>query len=417
MKRMNVLVFLLCVATAITLPAQTYTALSTFDDSDGASPYAGLVQATDGNFYGTTFFGGAANAGTVFKVTPSGTLTTLYSFCSKANCADGQAPFAGLVQATNGDFYGTTYTGGARSLGTVFRITSTGKLTTLHSFSGTDGEVPYAALIQAANGDLYGTTFEGGAELDGTIFKITPNGTLTTLHSFSGTDGEHPTGALVQATDGDFYGTTLQAGARGYGTVFKITPSGTLTILYSFCSTGGLPCSDGENPYGGLVQAANGNFYGTTQFGGATLECGQAGCGTVFKITPTGTLTTLHHFVGTDGWQPYAALVRATDGNLYGTTVLGGPAYVTGGAVGWGTIFKITPSGALTTLYSFCAQGFPCPDGVNPYAGLMQATDGSFYGTAESGGVAGACTDGIGCGAVFSLSVGLEPFRLHASQP
>jgi uncharacterized repeat protein (TIGR03803 family) len=139
--------------------------------------------------------------------------------------------------------------------------------------------VPYAGLIQAANGDLYGTTFEGGSELDGTVFKITPNGTLTTLHSFSGTDGEHPTGTLVQAADGDSYGTTLQAGAKGYGTVFKITPSGTLTTLYSFCSTGGFPCTDGENPYGGLVQAANGEFYGTTQFGGATLECGQAGTG------------------------------------------------------------------------------------------------------------------------------------------
>jgi uncharacterized repeat protein (TIGR03803 family) len=155
------------------------------------------------------------------------------------------------------------------------------------------------------------------------------------------------------------------------------------------------------------VQATNGDFYGTTEYGGANLECGQAGCGTVFKITPAGTLTTLHTFVGTDGWQPYAALVRSTDGDLYGTTVFGGPAYETGGADGWGTIFKITLSGALTTLYNFCSQGFPCTDGGDPYAGLVQATDGSFYGTTYSGGDIGLCEAGAGCGVVFSLSVGL----------
>jgi uncharacterized repeat protein (TIGR03803 family) len=172
--------------------------------------------------------GGANDQGTVFKITPSGTLTTLYSFCSQS-CADGEEPYAGLVQATNGDFYGTTQSGGANFVGTVFRITPDGMLTTLYSFcsqSGcTDGENPRAALVQAANGDFYGTAYLGGANNGGTVFKITPSGTLTTLYSFcsqSGcTDGEYPYAGLVQATNGTFYGTTVFGGAD-LGTVFSL---------------------------------------------------------------------------------------------------------------------------------------------------------------------------------------------------
>ena len=231
-------------------------------------------------------------------------------------------------------------------------------LTTLHTFAGysTDGATPYAGLVQATDGNFYATTYAGGTSGNcqggcGTVFKITPGGTLTTLHSFDWYDGASPTGALVQGTDGNFYGTTYGGGANQYyGTVFKITPSGTLTSLYSFCAQAN--CADGAMPYAGLLQASDGNFYGTTLEGGANSGCslGSGTCGTVFKITPGGTLTTLYSFCAqpgcADGGNPYAGLVRGSDGNFYGTTF-------GRGANGYGTVFKITPAGALTTLHSF----------------------------------------------------------------
>jgi uncharacterized repeat protein (TIGR03803 family) len=273
--------------------------------------------------------------------------------------------------------------------------------TTLHSFDGTDGTNPYAGLVQATNGNLYGTTNAGGANSVGTVFKITPKGTLTTLHSFDGTDGSYPYAGLVQATDGNFYGTTYIGGANGQGTVFKITPSGTLTTLYSFCSQGGFNCTDGADPLAGLVLATNGDFYGTTQYGGANCIA-NGGCGTVFSITPSGTLTTLHSFAGypTDGSNPQGALVQGTDGSLYGTTVQDGPNCIADG--GCGTVFKITPSGTLTTLYNFCSQGGSnCTDGKYPNAGLIQGTNGDFYGTASAGGA--NCTAYGGCGTIFKI--------------
>src|ERR1022692_2046575 len=203
-------VFVVCAATAITLPAQV-TTLFTFDGTHGASPYAGLVQATDGDLYGTTWGGGAKNAGTVFKITSAGILTTLYSFCSQTNCTDGAEPEAGLFQAANGDLYGTTSSGGSHDGGTVFKITPSGTLTTLYSVCSqsacTDGLQPVAGLVQLANGDFYGTTQYGGANSSGTVFKLTPSGTLATLYSFcsqSGCpDGVDPTAGLVQAANGD----------------------------------------------------------------------------------------------------------------------------------------------------------------------------------------------------------------------
>jgi uncharacterized repeat protein (TIGR03803 family) len=392
--------------TTVFLTVQTFTTLLSFNGTDGSNPVAGLVQATNGDLYGTTELGGAYSEGTVFKITPSGTLTTLYSFCSQSGCTDGELPEAGLVQATNGDLYGTAEAGGAHSGGTVFRITPGGKLTTLYSFcsqSGcTDGGYPEAGLVQATNGDLYGTTYGGGARGYGTVFKITPSGTLTTLYSFcsqSGcTDGAAPHAGLVQATNGDLYGTTFAGGANcSYpcGTVFKITPGGTLTTLYSFCSQAG--CTDGEDPEAGLVQAANGDLYGTTSAGGAHSG------GAVFKITPSGTLTTLYSFCSrsgcTDGAVPEGGLVQATNGDLYGTTYAGGAGSY---GSGFGTVFKITPSGTLTTFYSFCSQS-GCTDGELPEAGLVQATNGDLYGTAYVGGA-------YNNGTVFSLSVGLGPF-------
>jgi uncharacterized repeat protein (TIGR03803 family) len=383
---------LLCAATAPPIAAQTFTTLFSFDGTDGADSSATLVQATNGNLYGATVEGGANGFGAIFKITPTGTLTTLYSFCSRSDCFSAYP--GGLVQAANGNFYGTTIEGGA--YGTVFEITPGGTLTTLYSLDFTDGVSPNAPLVQATNGDLYGTAINGGTSSEacpvgcGTVFKMTPSGTLTALHSFCSqsncTDGAYPAAALVQATNGDLYGTTLEGGANNQGTVFKITPSGTLTTLYSFCSPSG--CADGVSPFAPLVQATDGDLYGTTDYGGAN------GYGTVFKITPSGTLTTLYSFDGTVFTYPHA-LVQATDGNFYGTTQ-------EGGTNDSGTVFKITPSGTLTTLYNFCSQS-GCTDGAQPFAGLVQDTNGDLYGTTQ---IEGANNDGT----VFRLSISLRPF-------
>jgi len=413
----SALLVALWLTTATAAPAQTFKSLVSFDGTNGVGPeYVSLVQGRDGNYYGTTVNGGAyygercsdAGCGTVFKITPGGTLTTVYSFCSLSGCPDGAEPSAGLVLGTDGNFYGTTYGGGVNSgcagCGTVFKITPAGKLTTLYSFcalSGcADGELPYAGLVQATNGNFYGTTFSGGTNDGcgngsgcGTIFKITPAGKLTTLHSFCSqtncSDGAAPYAGLVQATNGNFYGTTRGYGS-GPGTVFEITPAGKLTTLYAFCSQSGC----GTYPLAGLVQGTDGNFYGTTESGGAYDR------GIVFKVTPTGKLTTLYSFCSetpycTDGTYPLAGLVQGTDGNFYGTTSAGG-------ANGYGTVFKITPKGKLTTLYSFCSQT-GCTDGQMPSGGVFQATDGTFYGTTYFGGSSGV-------GTVFSLSMGLGPF-------
>ena len=406
--------------------AQTFTLLSSFPGGmDGVNPEAGLVQGTDGSLYGTTVEGGwsCVTCGTVFKITPTGTLTTIYSFCILGICPQGEEPVAGLVLGTDGNFYGTTPYGGAGSTcengygcgyGTVFKITPTSELTTLYSFCSqskcADGEYPYAGLVQGTDGNFYGTAGGGGAIKGGTVFKITPTGALTTLYSFCSqshcTDGGGPTATLIQGTDGNYYGTTEGGGANcisqgGCGTIFKITSTGTLTTLHSF--GGG---SDGLDITGGLVQGSDGNFYGTTFGGGNVSACDQYGCGTVFKITPTGTLTTLYTFCSqtncADGAAPLSeTLVQGTDGNLYGTTLFGGSYSTCIDSCGDGTLFEITTSGQQTVLHSFDGS-----DGVEPYAGLVQDTDGNFYGTAYAGGSIPACP----CGTVFSLSVGLGPF-------
>jgi uncharacterized repeat protein (TIGR03803 family) len=390
-----------------------FTTLHTFTGADGAEPYAGLIQVTNGDLYGTTEYGGAnattefpKGSGTIFKITPSGTLTTIYSFCAQAYCIDGAAPLAGLVQAIGGDLFGMTTTGGYVG-GTLFKITPSGTLMTVLYSVCPPSQCAYFAsggptgLIQAANGEFYGTTEGDGTHYGGTVFKMTPSGTITTLYNFcaaaSCADGYDPYTNLIQATNGDLYGTTLAGGAgtaclnsSGCGTLFKITPSGTLTTLYSFCAQAN--CVDGQGPEAQLVQATDGYLYGTTVAGGAQ------GGGTVFRITPSGTLTTLYNFCSqtgcADGGHPYSALVQATDAALYGTTNIGG-------AGNTGTIFKITTSGALTTLYSFCSQP-GCADGSYP-VGLIQGTNGVFYGTTNTGG-----TDNLGT--VFSLSTGQPPF-------
>jgi uncharacterized repeat protein (TIGR03803 family) len=399
-------VLLVCAAATTTSYAQTVTTLLTFDGTDGSLPISGLVQGLDGNYYGTAYRGGNGNVGTAFKITPQGSLTTLYNFCSLQGCTDGEYPNAALVLATDGNFYGTTYFGGASALpyGTVFKLTPQGSLTTLYNFcsqsSCTDGSFPSAGLVQGADGNLYGATYEGGSNNVGTLFKITPKGQLTTIYSFCAqpgcADGEYPSYAgLVLGTDRNLYGVTNLGGANGnYGTVFKVTSSGKLTTLYSFCSQSN--CADGIYPEG-ILQATNGSFYGTANAGGACPYTTQ-GCGTVFKLTSAGKLTTLYTFCPQnncpDGANPIG-LVQASDGNFYGTTSQGGIS--TNGTTNAGSIFKISATGAFTSLYGFCSQT-NCADGTLP-RDLVQVTSGSFIGTTESSP-----------GTIFKLDAGLHSF-------
>ena len=367
--------------------SQTFATLVTFNGTNGATPVeTPLVQGTDGNLYGTTLGGGAYGNGTVFRITPTGKLTTIYSFCSQTNCADGSEPYGGLVLGTDGNFYGTTSQGGADGIsGTVFKITPLGILSTLHSFSGADGAASRAPMI-LSDGSFYGITQNGGSNGSGTVFKITPKGVFTSLHSFASGEGYYATGPLMQASDGNFFSTTELGGANGYGTIFKITPGGTFSTFYSFSST------DGSAPAGGLIQASDGDLYGTTYEGGVFNTCPN-GCGTVFKISLGGILTTIANLEPTGPANPIAALIEATDGNFYGTSYSGGSAG------GWGTFFEITPSGDITTIHSFDGN-----DGAQPYGPVTQDTNGYFYGTV---------TNGLGKaaqGTVFGETTNLVPF-------
>jgi len=405
-------------------PAGALTTLVNFAVSftNGYNPRAGLVQGSDGNFYGTTYAGGSGNNyGTVFKMTPAGVLTTLVSFTS----ANGGKFEAGLVQGSDGNFYGTTSGGGSSGKGTVFKMTPAGALTTLVNFTGTNGSYPKAELVQDSDGNFYGTTSSGGSGVDyGTVFKMTPAGALTTFVNFNSNTARYPKSGLVQGSDGNFYGTTSGGGSSNYGTMFKMTPAGALTTLVDFTVT------NGNNPRTGLVQGSDGNFYGTT-FG----DFSNGGNGTVFKMTPAGALTTLVNFNDTNGSYPRSGLVQGNDGNFYGTTtgttdqgsssssgatvfrmtpagalttlvkfdptlysfnqaglVLGsdGNFYGTTPGVGsnidgsssdYGKVFKMTPAGNLTTLANF--NFF---NGFIPQAELIQGSDGNFYGTTYAGG-------------------------------
>ena len=383
--------------TGVISDGQTFKVLANFDGTNGSQPFATLLQGTDGKFYGTSLSGGTYATGTVFNITPDGVLTAIHSFCAQNGCPDGREARTAPIQASDGNYYGTTTFGGIdNNYGTVFRVTPTGgRLTTIYRFctqpNCTDGADVYGSVIQARDGNLYGTTNLGGDVTCyppygcGTVFRLTSAGVLTTLHRFHSADGAFPFAGLVQSNDGSFYGTTANGGAYGYGAVFKITPAGKLTTLFSFCAQPPY-CIDGSLSYGQLIQATDGNFYGTTETGGTV------GFGTVYKITPNGVLTTLHSFAISDGSDPNSALVQGTDGYFYGTTYAGGNTNV-------GTAFKITGEGTLTTLLNFGSEtmggGYP--------SGLIQATDGNFYGTTQTGG---ANNDGT----AFSLSVGLGAF-------
>lgn len=367
--------------------------------TEGTTPMGPLVLANDGFFYGTTALGNAGAGGGIFKMAPTDfAVTVVHSFTP---ATEGSTPQAGLKQGTDGRLYGTTSGAGASNAGTAFAMTLGGSFTTLHAFTGaTEGRASYASIIQASNGSYYGTTSQGGANDVGTVFSMTSGGTLTVLATLVGNaaDGGYPSVAatLVKASDGNFYGTTLRGGTGNGGVVFRMTPAGAVTVLHSFGATPAVNFypADGGYPDGSLMQAGDGNLYGTTRFGGA------ANRGTVFRITTSGVFTLLHSFAGgsTDAERPNAPLIQGADGFLYGSAIRGGASNI-------GVVYRMALDGTSTVIYSFTAAS-----NANTPWNLMQATDGNLYGTALGGG-------GSADGVVFKLTTGGTYTALHAFQP
>lgn len=423
-------VIIMALAVAVAAGAQTVSTVAVFDGKNGNDPMGTLMQGLDGNLYGTTEYGGRGQIGNVFQLSPQGVLDNVHSLCPKyPECMDGAVPWGGLVLATNGNYYGTTtdaFWSNNVFPGTVFELEPGGEFKTLLFFTGANGEIPLSSLVQARDGNLYGTGNAGGDHSEGTVFKMTLSGELTTLYSFCAkqncADGEFPN-AITQGRDGNFYGTTLYGGTGAYcassgtcGTVFKITPGGKLTTLYSFCSLQN--CADGAFPTGNVIQGEDGNLYGATDSGGTGQYCVPSTpvytCGTFFKLTPDGILTTLYSFcsVGAnclDGSSAYGGIVEGTDGNFYGTTWQGGmnsSRFCFNGNSGCGTVYRVTPAGVMTTVYNFCSAP-ECADGFKPLGRMMQATNGLIYGTTYYGGNA-AISGGVGT--VFSIDAGMRPF-------
>jgi len=337
---------------------------------DGQSPYGGLLQDRDGSLYGVTYVGGVYNVGTVFRRAPDGTVTVLHSF---AGGNDGANPRKSLVRGSDGRFYGTTAYGGANGNGVVFAIDTSGNESVLYAMgSGSDAQNPYGGLLLASDGNFYGLALHGGVNGLGAVFVVTPQGSESVLYSFgAGSDGQLPFGSLVQGSDGALYGLTSAGGAYGYGMAFRLALDGTETDLHDFGAG-----QDGAHPYGSLVQAPGGALYGTTRDGGANS------LGTVFALTVGGTESVLYSFgAGSDGANPYGGLLAASDGNFY--TLTAG-----GGAQGAGTLVQITPAGGETVLWSF-GEG---SDGQYPYGGLIETSDGTLYGMTSGGGADSAGT-------------------------
>jgi uncharacterized repeat protein (TIGR03803 family) len=388
---------------------QSFTVLHTFrGGAEGASPNGGLVRDEEGNLYGTTAYDGdfACNplgCGTVFKLDPSGTLTTLHVFAGGP--IDGASPYAGLMRDDAGNLFGTTAGGGAHQFGTVFKLNAMRNETVLYHFTGgADGGFPSAGVIRDDAGSLYGVTgwcgeppcSQTNMDGSGTIFKVDPSGAFTTLHTFAAdlSEGVNPQSSLIRDMAGNLYGMTFHGGncflLEGCGTVFKLDPSGALTTLHAFNGT------DGESPLGPLIQDEAGNLYGTTAGGGAGIG------GTVFKLDANGQLTTLHAFFGGDGGEidndpagkdPRGGVLRDVAGNLYGTTI-------SGGRPRRGVVFRLNvTTGEETVLHTFSGS-----DGSPPQGPLVADSEGSLYGTTNAGGDP-SCHPPYGCGVVFKIKL------------
>jgi uncharacterized repeat protein (TIGR03803 family) len=356
----------------LALPAQARDVgtMHRFRGSDGAEPMGALIEGPDGMLYGTTRRGGPAGRGTVFRITPDGTATLLYDF---RDPAVGGYPFAGLYRDAQGNLFGTS--SGDDHSGSVFEIPVDGSgAKGLHTFSRDDkaGYAPVSQLVGDASGNLYGTTLYGGPTAGaGTAFKLRPDGTIRILHHFgqSQGDGGTPAGSVIMDAHGNLYGTTYSGGAYNVGTVYRIARDGSYAILHDFN-----PVDDGIEPWGGLARDRQGNLYGTTIAGG------NYGKGTVFRLAPDGTHTTLHSFTGQDGADAVSSPVLDSHGNLI-------VAASDGGIVGCGTVIEVRKDGTSRELHHFTTVGPRLHAGCQPYGGVMLGSDGAIYGTTMIGGL------------------------------
>ena len=383
--------------------AQSFSVLYTFlGQEDGGIPESSLVMDAAGNLYGTTVEGGnytcSSSCGNVFKLDPNGNETNLHTFNSGQ---DGSFPYiSGVTLDRSGNLYGVTSFGGTGRIGIVYKLDPAGNETILHNFPGKagDGNFPQEpSVVLDAAGNLYGTTIQGGGAGCrgfgcGTVFRLDKNEREVAVALNDSASA--PTALVFNPATGKLYGTTIQGGGAGCsglgcGTVFSVDKQGKLTVVYTFQ---GAP--DGATPLGGLAVDKSGNVYGTTWSGGNSTACPNSGCGTVFKVTPTGKATVLYRFSGPDGLIPYSGVVVGRDGALYGTTF-------GGGASGWGTIFRVDRTGNESVLHSFTDGD----DGASPMGGFAVGRDGTLYGTASQGGAtAGDLCFPFGCGTVFKIT-------------
>jgi uncharacterized repeat protein (TIGR03803 family) len=353
-----------------------FAALYTFTEGkDGTHPRTGVLRDAAGDLYGAAPGAGVAGFGVVYKSDPAGHESVLYPFTGGA---DGANPYGRPIIDPTGVVYGTTFNGGAANAGVIYRLDPAGHETVLYSFqSNPDGANPYAGVIRDPAGNFYGTTYDGGVG-SGTVFKLDPTGHETVLHAFSGgSDGGRPYAGVVQDVAGNLYGTAAAGGAgyaqcpggidlpdAGCGVVYKIDASGHFSVLYRFTGQ-----SDGAIPEAGVIQDAAGNLYGTTFYGGAT------GYGVVYRLDPTGHQTVLYNFTGEpDGGNPAGDVLMDAAGNLYGMTLWGGS--------GWGTVYKLNAAGQETVLHTF-TNGF---DGSKPSGPLIFDQAGNLVGTTSFGG-------------------------------
>jgi uncharacterized repeat protein (TIGR03803 family) len=351
-------------------PSGKETVLHNFmGGSDGANPYSGVLLTASGSLYGTTYQGGDSNAGVVYEISPSGKETVLYSF---SGGADGGNPYAGVIADSAGNLYGTTYNGGASGYGTVYKLSPTGQETVLHSFTdGADGGNPYAGVVRDSSGNLYGTAVNGGAAPyypAGVVYKLSPAGQETVLYSFNADNfgpGQPYAGVILDSA-GDLYGAAAGGGEHDGGCVYEISAAGAFSALYSFYLNRGPAV-----PKGGLARDLSGNLYGTAE------EYNLTGLGAVYKLEPGGRIEVLYTFAGSgdDTYKGYmnAGVILDSEGNLYGTTPYGGMQ---------GMVYKLSPSGTETTVYNFT----PAPGGTTASAGVTRDETGNLYGAAQKGG-------------------------------
>jgi uncharacterized repeat protein (TIGR03803 family) len=359
--------------------AATFTVLHSFSGPDGETPAAPLIQGADGFIYGVAAHGGnftvlpPDGGGTVFRMDASGTVTTLHTFAGP----EGAWPTS-LIQGRDGFFYGTANYGGQEGIssllpggGTIFRMNPAGVVTVLHVFPGWLGDRYPGPIVQGADGALYGTAL-GGVGF-GFVYRFDPTtGILRHLHDFVSSDGKFPAGPLFQGRDQSFYGTTRQGGQWNSGVVYKVDALGNFVLLHSLSP---LYPGEGSEMKGGVIQASDGFFYGTTE----------SGYGSVFRMDAAGNFTVLHRFdaYASDGWRPVSGLIEGRDGFLYGTAPSGGRTPVVAPSP-YGVVYRMDKSGGFTVLRTFSG-----PDGRRPLAALMQSVDGLLYGSTSLGGTSG----------------------------